>query len=338
MSLIIETLNKMETEEFKNYVPPFFQKESKPKNKIKSKKIYIYIGLFLSLSVPSIYMANLLENANQNSIVLETKTIKEEIPVPIAQDISKVSSTEIILDEKTEINFLEKDLKQLESLQIPNSVFLSVQYEISKISIPEIAKEKKVKNQENPKNLDLEFNSFVSMADNFYNKNDFENSIKWYQKAYQIKKDEYVLNRLLILNYHQNNSKAVDSLISEIKDEQVVYSFLLNLINDDQIQLAKEILNKKINLDKNGYLLYLNGMILENQGDTKEAEKFYKFAYKKNNADPYLAYSYGRILEINKKFNQALNVYIQTQNLNLNNELKNIVKERISILRGNFVF
>ncbi len=333
MSLIIETLNKMESEEFKSYVPPFFQKDNNIKKKYFPKKAYIYAGLLVSLSFPSLYFANLIESSQQN-FGERTVIINEERPVPVAQDISKVSKPEIVLNEKVEINFLEKELNQLENLQIPNSVVLSVQNEIANISIPKIKMEK----SKSPQNLDLEFNSFVSMADNFYNEKDFENSIKWYQKAFQIKKDNYVLNRLLILNYQQKNWEDINALLPELKDEQTIYSFLLNLINDNQITFAKEILNKKINLDKNGYLFYLNGMIFENEGDLLQAENSYKKAFEKNSTDPYLSYSYGRILEINKKYSQALNIYLQTEKLDLDNQLKTIIQQRISILRGSLVF
>ncbi len=336
MSLIIETLNKMESEEFKSYVPPFFQKDNKIKKKNFPKKAYIYAGLLVSLSFPSLYLANLIESSQQN-FTEKTIIINKERPVPVAQDISKIYKPEIVFNEKVEINFLEKELNQLENLQIPNSVVLSVQNEIAKISIPVISETQKEKRQ-SPKNLDLEFNSFVSMADNFYNEKDFENSIKWYQKAFQIKKDSYVLNKLLILNYQQKNWANIDALLPELKDEQTIYSFLLNLINDNQITFAKEILDKKINLDKNGYLFYLNGMIFENQGDLLQAENSYKKAFEKNSTDPYLAYSYGRILEINKKYSQALNVYLQTEKLDLDNQLKTIIQQRISILRGSLVF
>ncbi len=334
MSLIIETLNKMETKGIKNQIPPFFQKDFKQKNKVSYKKIYVYVGIFISLSFPSMYISKIIADSNQNILNHKDYTVIKNT-APIVMDIPKIEN-EQFLNEDTETISLEKDLSQLENLNIASSVFLEIQNIVNHTIIPEIKRKTVLKKSQI--NLDFEFNSFVSIADSFYNQKDFENSIKWYEKALNIKKDEYVITQLLSLYIQKNNFKNVYALLPEIKNEQVAYSVLTELIENNQIQTAKDILDKKINLDKNGYLIYLKGLIAENEKDFAKAEELYKKAFEKNSLDPYLGYSYGRILEINKKYTEALSVYLKIQNLKKDIQLENTVSQRISILRRNIVF
>ena len=334
MSLIIETLNRIETDEFKNYVPPSLLKNQK-KDKPNSKKIYIYLGIFVSLSAPALYLSSLIgniTNENQQIAVATYNETKNQI-VPEVNDIPVVP-LEAGVNEN--INYLEKSIKEINRLKISSSVYITVKNSIDKILIPEVVQKQNIKKQ--PENLDAKFNSFVSMAETSYREGDLENSLKWYKNAYSIKKDSYVLNQILNIYIQKNNWATVNSLISDVKSEDLIYSFLVQLIDKNQTQLAEQILDEKIDTDKNGYLVYLKGLILENKGNTLQAEEFYKKAYDKNRLDPYFAYSYGRILEINKKYSKALKVYLQTKNLNLDNNLKSIIENRISILRGNLVF
>jgi tetratricopeptide (TPR) repeat protein len=338
MSLIIDTLNKVETKEFKNHIPPNLLKKN-PNSK-STKKTLIYIGLFFTLSFPTTFLFNQIENLQQDNI----KTSTVALNVPETQPVSIAKNTPTFNSDKsnkvTEINSLEKDLNQLDNLNIPNVVFNSVKENIENLKI-EVKKSKKIKrvlNKETTKdNIKFKFNSYISIAENYLKENDIQNSLKWFKKAYQIKKDEYVLLQLLNLYLITNNWKYLNSLLPELKDEKSIYSFLIQLINRNQIENADKILTEKIKFDKNGYLLYVKGLILEDRGDFKKAEKFYKKAYEKNNLDPYLAYSYGRILEINKKYTKALNIYLNTKNLHLDKNLQKTIQQRISILRKNNV-
>ncbi len=336
MSLIIETLNKIEDKGFKNYVPPSLLKSNK--NKTYPKKAFIYIGLFLSISFPTIYLSQYLGDISHTKVTTTNLNVKEIQPIPIAEDISKISPVEVVLNKIPEINLLEKELNQLDSLNILNSVFHSVNNSIEKLPIPEITNKNTEKHSPFENNLEFEFNSFVSIAESYLKEKDIQNSIQWYEKAYRLKKDEYVLNQLLNLYLQVNSWETLNSIISKLENEKIIYSFLTQLVNNNQIQLADKIISQKIKFDKNGYLFYLNGIILETKGNTEKAELSYRIAYQKNKADPYLVYSYGRILEINKKYEDALNIYLQAEKLDIDNNLKSIITERISILRGNFVF
>jgi tetratricopeptide (TPR) repeat protein len=168
------------------------------------------------------------------------------------------------------------------------------------------------------------------LADYYFEKGDFIEALNLYKKAYSIKKDSYVLEKILSIYIYTGQPQKVSKFNKDIKENPILAkSIAIKLLKTKNLNIAEKFIKDNIlNIaDKN----LLMGMLYELKRDIDTALTFYEQAFIFNKK-PVYAYSYGRVLEIKGFYRKAIEVYKRAKYDD--SKFYKLIKERIKFLEG----
>ncbi len=178
------------------------------------------------------------------------------------------------------------------------------------------------------------FSKFIYLADRAFREGNLPDSMKYYEKALDFKQDRKVAKNLIVVYVKLGLYERALSLLSSMKDEDLAYTYLVELARSGEIERAVKEGERLKGLDRRGKILFALGYVHEISGNLEEALENYKIAYRKNPGDPYIAVNYARLLEATGNLQGAYRVYSSLNFVNLDPKIKSLVRERIGYLRS----
>ncbi len=351
MSLILDALKKIKSNKVNKPVPP----DIKPIEKT-NKRVLILSGISIFLVVFGAVLYYFLENYPQENILAGSSDIftsnhqtnQKIYPVNKNQNVPQnyeVSNDNIKVENKTTTSSETTNVVQKNKEENPLPPLDQVLKEIEReVNNENIEPKKEVSNITTNHTHDLtvdktKISAYLSLSEKYLNEGKLNLSYEYLKKAYTLDKENLnILNNLIVLSFQIGKIDEGLKLISDNTPVEVVSSAVVELINQERYDKAEILLNKFKDKDKNGEIYYGIGLLKESLGNYPESLYYYEKAYWKNPSDPYISYSYGRILEINGHNRKAFKIYKKILNLNFNDKrLFKIVKNRLNLLKTNFI-
>jgi len=326
MSLIIETLGRLKGKGRDKPIPPGLKrKNAKGTGK---KRFFVYFGVIVILAgILSLLIINKdkLLYGEKGNILSSTNSsqTKEKQSLKIAQNPVSKNST---IEKKPPIE-MKSEQEVLHSLP-------PVEDKIEKKEVGEIKNTRGhgFENRQKQDRLYL-YNSYLNIANNYLDKGLYTQSLEYYKKAYNLKKNQKVLKNIILLQILIGNTGDLNRYISQLDKKSYIADIAIILIKSGQLKKAEKYLSG-LTGEPSPYLLYAYGILREKQGKYQQAQAYYKKAYQLNPYDQYITYAYARILEINGFSKKAADVYIRLLSLeNVDTKIKRIATKRLKMLR-----
>jgi len=143
-----------------------------------------------------------------------------------------------------------------------------------------------------------DFYRYVKLADKSFRMGNIELSIKYYKKAYSIKKDKVVANNLVVLLVRKRLYDEADKLINDLKDERLIYSYIIELVKNGLLEKALAKAIQYIDYDKKGLIYFAKGYVYEKLGLYNKALENYKEAIDRDRNNIYFLKNYKRLKSI----------------------------------------
>jgi tetratricopeptide (TPR) repeat protein len=159
--------------------------------------------------------------------------------------------------------------------------------------------------------------------------------IKKYEVSLNENDNEMVRSNLFYLYGKTLNWERASKLLQNFQDVQsVLYAYGIGAIESNSQSLEIE-LHEWLEADEKGYLNLLLGVYKEKQKDNIGAFSYYEKAYKINQNDLYLMYSYARSLELINRLAEAKEMYrvIHASSMSGYEEIKNNAYNCFNALR-----
>ncbi len=349
MSLILETLKKLRKENKKaedtNLPPALLDKQNTKENISffdKNKRILILTGLLLVMGILVLAVSQYLEYLypKGNNVIsysehntvrtyetketeLKTKTIKNA-PEDSVGEKKTPSNKENSNNNKIAVNNkIDKTTNKVRTDKVKT---------VSKLPPPILPKHK---SKQDNKVSKKEIWKHINTANEYIKYGDLEKAIKEYEFVVQYKKDERIFNNLIYLYVRTDKIDNINKIIEKyklFKNEKILIKTVAYLIKAKKFEFAEKFIERYGQYTKEYIYFYIRGLYYEGTGYLNKALKFYKMAYEKNPFNDLIAYSYGRLLDIEGKFDKALSVYKMLYKNTKNSKLKKIVKDRINKL------
>lgn len=183
----------------------------------------------------------------------------------------------------------------------------------------------------------------IFLANGYVKNNQISNAIKEYEFVLSKKFYEKVASNLVYLLILNGNEKKLEHIINKYKlyqNQKIFIKAIIFLLKFRNFSKAQKFLKEDC-VSNNKYIcLYLRGLFYERTEDLDKALDFYTKAYKLRSNNDLIAYSYARILDIQKKYKQAIDIYkrILKNNINdsvscgISNNIKKVVRSRLKLL------
>ncbi|RMA97534.1 tetratricopeptide repeat protein [Hydrogenothermus marinus] len=370
MSLIIEALKKLKRKDKANnentVLPPNLKKEDNRIFLQKYKNLLILTGLVVITGIFALLGLEFLKSETKQTYLSNANNTYQKYKTLGINDNSK-NNTNIQNNIKTkEVNNtleMEKkeDLQQNKSLKttekednvkienkqssISNNKKLSVKPPIS----PNNKNINKISNQDLIKSFqsvpppivkkertESELWEHIYLADSYIRNNQIEKAIKEYEFVLNNRFYDKVASNLVYLLIVNGDIEKLQQAISKYKiyeKPKIFTKTVALLLKFQKFSTAEEILNKYCQKNQKYLCLYLKGLFYEKTGHLKDALTYYEKAYKMRPNDSLIAYSYARILDIKGNYEKAVNIYKEILSLDISDNLRKIVKNRINVLK-----
>jgi len=184
------------------------------------------------------------------------------------------------------------------------------------------------------------YTKILNQAHNYKVNMNFFKSIEFYEKAYNLIKNNNSANNNLFYLYGKTNNwqKAKIRLLEFENKDVFLYSYSRGALEINNIKLESDI-KPYLMYDNSGYTKLILGYHFEMNNNLKKASYYYKKAYKKNNI--YLSFAYARFNEIIKNYKKAKFIYkyiyenIDTQSIILKDKAYKRYQELSKLKGGN---
>ena len=339
MSLIIDVLKKLKTDGKKISIYPALTISHKDKDKSPRKVIIVMLFVGLSAAAGSYFVVQQILSPYATPKFNQLQT--QPRPNPSIEPPTLPSSESPARDERSEIDGVtQKDVKdtpelpptakEIEQAKTSNTekndISAKLTFDIK------LAKGMQMERSSHPI-PDLEPTALALLAQEFFKRGDYKRSAMYYEGVLSIKEDPKVINNLLIVYTRMKEFARAEDLINRYKDEKLVYTYILELVNTGESKYAERVSEKLLKHDKNGLIHFARAILFERIGDYKRALGEYEEAYKKNSHDPYLLYNYARLLEATGRLREAFNLYSRLRTYNLNSDMKRVVDNRVKLFK-----
>ncbi|NPA54705.1 MAG: tetratricopeptide repeat protein [Aquificae bacterium] len=320
MSMLIQALENLEKQNKKYTSNPnvdFFLISKQKKNSKEKRKILVLLSI--TSLITGIAVATINIYSYQHTRTIDFPKSPPQKVSPPQKSMPPVQQTNII-DIPVPASY------PIEELSITEKEFIPLNQ--IKITFPNhpIPVEKHNLQENTQKDIDSTFLSLVWLAEESYNQKNIEGSLRYYQQAYNLKKDEDILQNIILILIDLNKSNLALEKIKDISSLERVYEVILYAIENNHIELAKKMLLRYIPFDTNGDFFYLAGYLYELSQNYQKALEYYRKAYFKNQKDQYFMYAYARILEINNEYTQAEKIFRELKSIeNLDPNIKHII-------------
>ncbi len=322
MSTLIQALEKLEKQStnYKEDLSFLLVRKKNQKNK-SNLKVLVLTGISIAIAGFTAVGINLYESIYLNTNITNKVKETQKPAYTKAPHVINQQQIDIPVDIYTDYPVEKIKISQKEIKVALSDIDFRFPQEKEKPT-PKKSDSKQIATQNN----NSLFLSLVSLAEQSYSNGNLQESLKYYQQAYNIKKDEDILQNIIFLYIQTNQYQKALENISQIQSTDLLYEIILKLIENQQLKLAKQLLFRYIPYDTNGDFLYLAGYLYELNQDYQKALKFYRKAYFKNPKDQYFMYAYGRLLEINNETLQAQKIFNKLRNMpDLDNEIKEAI-------------
>ena len=321
MSLLMDLLKKLESQSPKTNVPPTLLK-GRDKKSVSRRILILLAPLFLLGAVASYF-------ATQSLLGEEgIKVVRREMPntqPPKEEQLLKVEE-EPEVKAKPPKKYTEE--KPEESKPPAESAQTSKE-EIRKLT-EDIGIKKKTENKKAVAPMNI--NTLLYLADRSYREGNLEKSREYYEKAFRLKEEERIANNLLVIYVRLGEYVKADALVRKFGSEELAYTYIMELSKKDK-RKALKVTERYLSLDRKGLIHFARGYIYEGEGDRERALEEYRKAYSRDRSNPYFGYNYARLLELNRRYREALKVYEELEKEELEPRIKSIVRERIRYLK-----
>jgi len=359
MSLIVEALKKLKNKKSLNKeqsletLPPGIETEEKTQKHSFSRKfiLIILLGITTLGALAVLGLAYFINNYYSKLPVVNKQNKQEPKQIVKKQNIKpiedkKTQNVEKKLKEPNEKIQVAKqkpsentqNVKKQNIKPIKDKKTQDVEEKLKEPPVIKISNTKEVNSIKKPKTNPVQqqqaksenFNKLVLLADYYLDKGNLIEALNLYEKAFSLKKDNYVLEKLMYIYIQTGQTNKIDKFINYIKQNQnLVKNIAIKLIKTGYLEFANDFIrNNILNIaDKN----LLMGTVYETKGDINKALTFYKKAFVFNKK-PIYVYAYGRVLEIKGNYKEALKIYKMAKKNN--DEFYKLIQERIKFLEG----
>lgn len=194
--------------------------------------------------------------------------------------------------------------------------------------------EKMLRELPRDKDLSPPLPNLLYLADKAFSEGKLTESMGYYEEAFERSKDPKVAKNLLVVYLKLGLQEKARSLISQVKEEEIPYTYLVELVRSGAQEMAVKEGESLKDLDTSGKVLFALGYAYEALGDYERALENYREAYRKNPKDPYIAVNYARLLEATGNLREAYRIYMSLNSPGLDPRIKLLVEERVGYLRG----
>ncbi len=323
MSLLMDVLRKLQFQRRRPRVHPVLLK----KKDTGSRRLLILLiaGVFLLSTGIAYYLTNIVASR-----------ITAGVPAPVVQRPTDTTPPPRTSEPEQEPNPRpeprEESTPPTELKEI-RTVKVEPREEVKKIT--EDMEEK----QERPKPMPARVitledpTTYLVMADRYFREGNLIKSREYYEKTYSLMKTQKVANNLIVVCVRLGDLACAERVIEENPQENLVYTYLMELSRVGRPAEVIELAKKYTHLDKKGALSFALGYAYEKLGDYAKALRNYKTAYAKDPYNPYFAYNYARLLDYTRSYREAYRIYSSLKNLDIDPRIKRSVEERLKLLR-----
>jgi len=183
-----------------------------------------------------------------------------------------------------------------------------------------------------------EYNTTVSQAADALRNGNNRRAEEFYSKALSENATKPVLTGLLTAKIRQGKLNEIQPAIDDfpyLADASVVSAAAVEMSSLGLDQQALSLLNSNTRKSGSGQIYYTAGLIQENAGDFDKAETAYQKAVHAAPGDAYMLYAYARILDIQKKYGDAVIAYEKLAAIpSADDTMKNNAKARAALLKN----
>jgi tetratricopeptide (TPR) repeat protein len=266
-----------------------------------------------------------------------TKPIERNITKPVTEKSAIPESAKAALAMQSIKNAQNITASVIDSGQLPESGEAQMIAESEAAAAP-VVEQRPVMTPEQREAFEkrIDYNTKLTLASRAAKKGDFAKAAGYYRETMELKQSKNNLISLVKSEVRAGNFEAVGSIFDKYKDmadQGVVAQTALDMANMGFQMKALELLRSSISkYEKTGQLFYSAGIIQEGRGELLRAEKAYEKAVNANPADAYFVYAYARILDIGKKYKEAVEQYRRVVRLPAGDTMKQNSVARIASL------
>lgn len=331
MSLLIDVLKKVQGSRKRLSVYPLLLKRKDTK-KIPNRYALLLLPLVLVGFVGAYFLTQKILGGFSGVPAWEPPQIVSEKPKSAPTSGEDESSGMLPTAEETEkVDAPETQKEDVASPSTPpeekRAKLKSSQEELSKL-VADVRQNSAV-SPEPPETSSLDYNAYIMLADESFRKGRLYDSARYYEKALKIKESKSVANNLLVVYVRLGEFEKARTLLRNFKDEELVYTYMVELTRAGLTDRALEIADIFRFVDKRGFVSFAEGYAFESKRDFARALKSYRNAYIKNPVNPYFAFNYARLLEASGKLKEAVSIYRSLKTMELEPKLKDIVRQRL---------
>ncbi len=231
----------------------------------------------------------------------------------------------------------EPEVKELQQAKMSN---LSEEKEIEKV-VEDILPEKTPPKAESQPATGLTarineamYSNNLFYGDLYFKRGNLLKSLKYYEKAYSIRKTPKVANNLVLIYTRLGLFKKAEEIIEDSPDEKLVYTYLMELARVAGTKRTLEKGDDFLEYDRQGYVHFALGYIYDQMGEHEKALRHYSTAYTRNPSNMFFAYNYARMLEATGKLRKAFVVYRGVYTEATDKKLKETAGQRLRLLRS----
>jgi len=366
MSLIIDTLKRIKSTSVKGSVPPGMVNLA-PSSRVRPPYIamafllavaLLGIGAVLyiesitadSYNVKRVAKKPVVENPDMSEADVERR-IAEAVAVAVEKSRSEMSEA---IQNPTTLNRVRAkvavrelpvsaDKKLTESIEnVSESEVAAEQVEVEVAEVkPEIEKVEPVKpviseSDQQAFREKIRYNTSLSIASKAYMSGDYRKAADIYENALH-KGDSLAFRNLLMSKVRLGDFASLKELMVKhggLADEYIVSDVALEIASAGFGKLAIDFIGESFRLPlEKSRLFYTSGLIYEGIKSYELAEKFYKSAIRLKPADAYYTYAYGRMLDVKKRYKEAIVMYDKSAAIGSYKDIRSNASTRASILR-----
>ncbi|WP_457600140.1 tetratricopeptide repeat protein [Hydrogenivirga sp.] len=336
MSLLIDLLRKFRGESRRTSVHPLIMKGSSKGKPLNRKALFALIPLVGLSAVGGYILVQLLAGGvqpsppemrvvNKESVVFrEPSGWRKETP----RDEKLVAVESVGGKEKQAGANRYKSVHVKEEVKVKEPIRANTR-EVDPVR--KLTEELKPVKEESGVNRSpqMDFTTLLYLADRSFREGNLQKSAELYEKALNLRVTDSVINNLLVIYARLGRFKRAEELLRRHPKEELVYSYLVELSNSGENELALKASERFLPFDRQGYIHFARGYIYERLGEFSAALREFAKAYEKNPGNPYFAYNYARLLEVSGDYRKAYEVYSRLNTSKLEPNLRSIVLQRL---------
>ncbi|MGE4267948.1 MAG: tetratricopeptide repeat protein [Deferribacterales bacterium] len=183
----------------------------------------------------------------------------------------------------------------------------------------------------------IDYNTMTAQAASALRSGNSRKAEEFYAKALTEKVTKPSVTGLLTAKIRQGKVNEVQNVLNNYSytaDSSVISAAALEMSDMGYTEQALNLLSANSSKAGSGQIYYTAGIIQENSGDYAKAETAYKKAVQNVPGDSYFLYAYARILDVQKKYEDALISYARLAEMpSAESGLRNSAQQRAAAIQ-----